>query len=138
MGCGKFRGGEGDSRKRVLVRVDDVLGNLHVEQRSVRGKRALVLILVTMRSDQVRTIRGTVDGNFALRAAADGADFLALGGAKSFGFAFFTDRTGHSGSPRDERKLAEYSRDDEKPKSRKAKTPKRQNCGAPSFDRRSG
>src|SRR5580704_8340084 len=108
---GKFRGGEGDSRKHILVRVDDVLGNLDVQQRRVRRKRALVLILVAMRSDQVRTIRGTVNGNFALRAAANGADFLALGGTKSLGFAFFTDRTSHSGSHRDERKLAKYSRD---------------------------
>src|ERR1700688_1713536 len=107
MRRGKFRGREGDSRKHILVRVNDVLGNLDVQQRRVRRKRALVLILVTMRSDQVRTIRGTVDRNFTLRAAANGADFLALGGTKSFSFALFTDRTSHSGSHRDERKLAE-------------------------------
>jgi hypothetical protein len=70
------------------------------------------LILVAMRSDQVGTVRRAVDGDFTLRAAADGADFLALGGTKSFGFALFTDRTSHSGSHRDEPKLAEYSRHD--------------------------
>src|SRR5271155_2035254 len=31
MSGGKFRGGEGHSRKRVLMRVDNVLGNLYVE-----------------------------------------------------------------------------------------------------------
>jgi len=43
----------------------------------------------------MRTIRGTIDGHFALGAAADGADFLALGRTISGGFAFFTDGTGH-------------------------------------------
>jgi len=112
MRGGKFRDAESYSRKHILMRVDDVLRNFDVEERRVRRKLALVLILIAMRGNQVRTIRGTVNGNFALPAAANGADFLALGGTESFGFAFFTDRTNHGGSRPDERKLAEYSRDD--------------------------
>src|ERR1700721_1849831 len=98
MSSGEFRGGERDPRKHVLVGVNDVLRNFHVEQRRVRGKLALVLILVTMCCEEVRAVGRTVNGNFALRAAADGADFFALRGTKSYGFTFFADRTRHSGS----------------------------------------
>src|SRR5579872_1315903 len=51
---------------------------------------------VASRRDQVRTIRRTVEGHLAIRAAADGADVFALRGAEPFGLAFFTDRTAHS------------------------------------------
>ena len=81
-----------------------------------------MLILVAVGRDQVRAVRGTVDGNFALRATADGADFLALRRTKSCCFSFFTDRTGHSGPQSCTDKPAEYSRDGEKAKRLKDKT----------------
>jgi hypothetical protein len=43
-------------------------------------------------------VGGAIDGDFALSAAANGANFLGLGGAETSGLALFTDRTGHSRS----------------------------------------
>jgi hypothetical protein len=91
----ELRDGEGNSGEEGLIGIDDFLRELAVKKGSVRGNRALVLVFVAMRGDQIRAIRGTIDGDFAFRSAADGADFLALGGTISGGFAFFTDRTGH-------------------------------------------
>lgn len=54
-----------------------------------------MLILVTMRSDQVRAIHGTIDGDFAVGAAADRADFFAFGRTETIRLAFLADRTGH-------------------------------------------
>jgi hypothetical protein len=59
-----------------------------------------MLILVTVRRNEIRAVRRAVYRNFALGAATDGADFLALGGAESFGLAFFTDRAAQSASHR--------------------------------------
>src|SRR5580658_9122159 len=111
MRGGEFRGGEGYSRKHILVSVDDVLRNFDVEKRRVLGQRTLVFIFIAMRGNQVGTVRRTVDRDLALLAAADGADFLAFRWTKSFGFSFFTNRTGHSSSRRQESKPAEYSAD---------------------------
>src|SRR4249919_2040321 len=109
MSSGKLGGSKRDPGKHILVRVNDVLRNFDVEQGRVGGKLALVLILVTMRRDEVRAVGRAVDGNFALRAAAYGTDFLALRGTKSYGFTLFADRTRHSGSRRCTGKPAEYS-----------------------------
>ena len=43
----------------------------------------------------MRAIRRAVDGDFAAGAAANGADGLALGWAKTIGFALFADWTRH-------------------------------------------
>jgi hypothetical protein len=55
-----------------------------------------VLVLITVRGDQIRAIDGTIDGDFALPSAADSADFLAFRGAKSLGLTLFTNRAGHA------------------------------------------
>ena len=52
-------------------------------------------VFVTVSRDQIRAIGRAVNADFALRAAADGADFLALGGAEARGFALLADRTRH-------------------------------------------
>src|SRR5271169_4025016 len=75
-----------------------------------------------MRRDQVGAVRRAVDRYFTLLAATNGADFLAFRGTESFSFAFFTDRTGHSGSQGHTDKPAEYSADGQKTKSLKDKT----------------
>src|ERR1700688_1496541 len=111
MSSGKFSGSKRDPRKHILVRVNEVLRNFHVEQGRVRGKLSLALILVTMRRDEVRAVGRAVDRDFSLRPAADGADFLALRRTKSYGFTVFADRTSHSGSRRCTNKPAEYSRE---------------------------
>src|SRR5579859_172158 len=108
MRGGKFRGRKGQSRKHILVSVDDVLRNFDVEKGRLFGQRALMLILIAMRGHQIAAIRGTVDRNFALRAAAHGADFFALGRTISRGLTFLTNRTGHAGSRRLTIKPAEY------------------------------
>src|SRR5277367_1778697 len=82
-----------------------------------------MLIFVPMRRDQVGAVLRTVDRNFPLRAAANGADLLALRWTESLRFAFFTDRTGHRGSQRHKCKPAEYSGTREKTKRLKNKTP---------------
>src|SRR5580658_1814112 len=100
MRGGKFCRRECQSGKQILVSVDDLLGNLDVHEWGVLRQRSLMLVLVAVARDQVRAVRGTVDGNFALRTAADGADFLALRRTESCCFSFLTDRTGHCRPPR--------------------------------------
>jgi hypothetical protein len=51
MRGGEFRDAESYSGKHILVRVDNVLRNFDVEERRVRRKLALVLILIAMRSN---------------------------------------------------------------------------------------
>ena len=75
--------------------MNDIGRKIYIEQGRVGGKLALVLVFVAMRGDQVRAIAGTIDADFALGAAADGADFFAFGRAEPDCFAFFTDGTRH-------------------------------------------
>jgi hypothetical protein len=56
-----------------------------------------VLVLITMRGEQVRAIRRAIDRYFAAGTAADGADGFALGRTKTVGLAFFADWTRHYG-----------------------------------------
>src|SRR5258707_15438044 len=100
-----MRGAEfGDAERQrsheLLVRVDEVGRNLHIQQWSIRWDHALVLVFVAVRGDQVGAVDRAIDGDFALCAAADGADFLAFGRAKPGAFSFFADWTGHGGSAR--------------------------------------
>ena len=55
-----------------------------------------MLIFVAMRGDQIGAIDGTIDGDFALFAAANGADFFAFGGTESLSFSLFAERAGHA------------------------------------------
>ncbi len=66
-------------------------------------------VFVTVRSDEIRAIRRAIDSDFALGAATDGADFLALGRAEAGGFAFLTDRAGHGISLEPQDSSAEYA-----------------------------
>jgi hypothetical protein len=54
-----------------------------------------MLVLITMRCDQVVALDGTVDRDFALFAAANCADLFALGQTESLFFSFFADWAGH-------------------------------------------
>jgi len=75
--------------------VQEFLRDLDVEQRRVGGNFALVLVFVAVRGDQERAVDRAVDGVFAFRAAADGADFFSFSGTETIGFAFFADWAGH-------------------------------------------
>jgi hypothetical protein len=69
--------------------------------------------LIAVRSDEVRATGKAVDGDFALAAATNGADFFALSRAEPLGRALFADRTGHSLSLlRRERYARLFDRDD--------------------------
>ena len=54
-----------------------------------------MLVLIAVGGDEVGAVGGAVNGDFALCAAANGADFLALGRAEASGLALFTNRTRH-------------------------------------------
>jgi len=58
-----------------------------------------MLILVTVRGNQVTAIRRTGDRNFPLRAAAHRADLLCLGRTKTSRFSLFTNWTKQIRSP---------------------------------------
>ena len=95
-----MRGAEfGDTKRQrpheLLVRVDQIGRNLHIEQRGVGWDLALVLVFVTVGGDQMGAIDRAVDGDFAIDAAADGADFFAFGGTEAIRFSFFADWARH-------------------------------------------
>jgi hypothetical protein len=92
----EFGDGEGDCGHQLLVRMNDVRRDFFVEQGRVGGERAAVLILIAVSSEQVGAVDGAVEGDFALRSTANGADFFTFGGAEARGFAFFADRAGHT------------------------------------------
>jgi len=62
-----------------------------------------------------------IDRDFALGAAANGADLFALGGAEAGGFALFTDRAGHGISSERHDSSAEYAVQQQKTKSGKGR-----------------
>src|ERR1700741_4130419 len=100
MCSAEFGDAERQSAHQLLMQVDEIRRNSYIQERRVRGNCALVLVFVAMGGNQVRAIDGAIDGDFTLRAAADGADLLALGGAKSGAFSFSANRTGHGSSAR--------------------------------------
>ena len=69
------------------------------EERSAGGNFTLVLIFVAMRGDEVSAINRTIDGDFALCAAADGANLFTLRRAEAFVFSFFANWTRQKRSP---------------------------------------
>jgi hypothetical protein len=75
--------------------INGILGDFFVEQRSVCGKQALVLVFIAVGGQEIGAIGRAIDGDFAFGATANGADFFALGGAKAGLFTFFANRTGH-------------------------------------------
>ena len=99
---GEFGDGEGNGGEELAVDLDGIGSDAQIEERSVGGKRAGMLLLVAMSGDEVAAVGGAVDGDFALRAATDGADFFRLGRTEAAGFAFVADWTKHERSPGDE------------------------------------
>ena len=95
MGRAKLGDGKSQRGHQLLVCVDEFGRDRYIKKRGVGGKLALMFVFVAVRGDQIGAIDGTVDRDFALGAAADGADFFALGGTESDGFAFLTDGTEH-------------------------------------------
>jgi len=69
------------------------------EEWRVRGNLALVLILIAMSGGEIGAIGRTGDGDFALRAATDGADLFAFGGTEAPDLSFFTNWTRQKISP---------------------------------------
>jgi hypothetical protein len=57
----------------------------------------------------VGAIRSAIDGDFASRAATDGADGFALGGTEARPFSLFTNRASHRGLQRAGSKKAGYA-----------------------------
>ncbi len=105
----ELRDGERNPREQDLIGIDDFLREFGIEEQSVDRDRTLVLVFVALRGDQMRAIQGAIDGHFTLGSAADGANFLALGGAISSRFALFADRTRHGVSFEDENEKSEYA-----------------------------
>jgi hypothetical protein len=91
----EFSNGKSDRRHELLVRVNNVLRYLFIEQGCIARERTAVLVLITVSRKQVSAIDGAIDQDFAFVSAADGTDLFTFGGAESRGFTFFADRTGH-------------------------------------------
>jgi hypothetical protein len=77
------------------MHMDEVRWNLYIQERGIRRDFALVLVLVSMSGNQMGAIGRALDGDFAIGAAADGADFFAFGGAEAIRFALFADWARH-------------------------------------------
>jgi hypothetical protein len=72
--------------------------------------------------EQVGAIWRAIDGDFAARAAANGADGFALRGTEPRAFSLFTDRTLHGSSLRIEEQkeyAARVQKTKDQPKSRR-------------------
>jgi len=99
LASGEFGDGEGDGGEKLAVELDGVRSDADIEERSVVGQGAGVLVLIAMSGEKVAAVGGAVDGDFALGAAADRADFFRFGRTKTPGFAFIADWTKHERSP---------------------------------------
>ena len=76
--------------------MNEIARNFHIRKWNFGNRQRLVLLqLITMRGDQVAAIHGTIDGDFAFRAATDGANLFAFGGTKPLGFSFIANWTKH-------------------------------------------
>jgi len=112
----KLGDGEGQRGHELLVSVDDILRDFFTEQRSVRGQGALMAVFVAVGGDEIRTIGRAVNGDFALGATADRADFFAFGRAEAGGFAPIADRAGHGISSSFQNNQAGYAAPPQKTK----------------------
>jgi hypothetical protein len=95
----ELRDGESDGGKKTPVDLDGVGVDAHVEKGSVGGEGAGMFVLVAMSGEEVGAVGGAVDGDFALGATTDGADFLGLGGAETARLALLADWTSHDEIP---------------------------------------
>jgi len=96
---GEFGDGESDGREKAAVDLDGVGVDTHIEEGSVCGERAGMVILVAMSGDEVGTVGEAVNGDFALGATTDGTDFFGLGRKKTAGLALLADWTSHNEFP---------------------------------------
>ena len=108
--------GEGQRGHELLVSVDDILRDFFIEQWSIRGQGALMAVFVAVGGDEIRTIGRAVNGDFALGATADRADFFAFGRAEAGGFAPIADRAGHGISSSFQNNRAGYAAPPQKTK----------------------
>lgn len=99
LGGAELGDGEGDGGEKPAVDLNGVGVDTHVEKGSVGRESAGMVVLVAMSGDEVGTVGGTVDGNFALGATTDSADFFSLGGTKTAGLALLADWTSHNEIP---------------------------------------
>ena len=91
----EFGDGEGHGGKKLRVKADKIGSEADIEERSIGRERARVLVFVTVGGMEIAAVGRAIEGDFALGAATDGADFFGLGRAEPFGLAFLTDRTEH-------------------------------------------
>jgi len=97
---GRLRGaelcdGEGDRGEKLAVNLNRVRGDADVEKRRVCGKGARMLVFVAVGRKEIAAVGRAVDGDFSLRAAADGTNFLGLSRAKAARFALLANWTSH-------------------------------------------
>ena len=90
---------ESDSGKKLAVGLDGVGIDADVEKWSIGRERARVLLLITMGGDEIAAVGRAVNGEFALGAAAHGADFFRFGRTEAPRLALIADWTKHERSP---------------------------------------
>jgi len=83
----EFGDGEGHGGHQLLVRVDDVLRNFPPPAMEYRQECDVDDCFRSM-GDKIGTVRRTIDGDFALGAAADCANLLAFAGQNRVAFRF--------------------------------------------------
>ena len=81
------------------MKVERAFGDAFGEEWSVTRYGTFLLVFVTVRRREIATIYRTINGNFALRSATNGADFFHFCGAKTAFFSLFTNRTRQTQSP---------------------------------------
>ena len=96
LGGAEFCDGEGNGREKLRMQADEVRGKTDVEQRSIRGDLARVLVFVAMRGQEIGAVGRAVESDFAFGAAADSTDFFGFCRAKAFRFAFLADWAEHA------------------------------------------
>jgi hypothetical protein len=94
----EFGDGKSDGGQKLALCVNGVLGDADVEQGSVGGKRAGMIVFVAVRGDEIGAVRRAVDSDFAFCAATNGADLFSLCGAEASGLAFLANGTDHKNS----------------------------------------
>ena len=113
LGNGKRDGGE-----KLAVGVNGVGGDADILKGGIRRNGAPMLVFVTMGGNQVAAVRGTIDGDFPLRATTDSANFFRFRGTKAPGFALLTNWTNHSFPHKKRNSSAEYAAARQKTKPR--------------------
>lgn len=81
------------------MNMERALGNAFFKERRTGWDGTLLLVLVTVRRSEIAAIYRTINGNFALRAAANGADFFRLCRAKAAFLSLLTNWTRQARSP---------------------------------------